>query len=507
MLGWCTDFFRALVAFLYWNAQKSVFRLRGAKGQAPCQNSSDSGRPFETTCDACLQWSRPLRFRRVCPLLVVRHDGAYSCSVGAHDVRPFWGRAVLVYLGLCGLIYATGVLLAFGFLRHRGYELGLIQVGWPPAWSDFGHAQSQLFFKRGQTALSAGQINEAVLSLSIAYERDPENAPAGLLLAQLWQTTQPALSDRLYSNLLRQPRLDRMAVAQTWCGALLRRGNFQQIVRIALEALRIPSPQSQVWELTLVEAFRLSAGSGVEPLDLPALEGLPDTVKKLLDREHVLRTSLKPGSRAPAMSELAPPAPSAVAVYQIVTSLVLSGHPADALAFLDRFGKVLDTRTLTSLRLDGFAAQGWPELRQSEIDAILRASPGRPGVEIVCAHLIRFPDTVLAARFFDWVDSSPPSAVSEGASATYAALFCLAGVEKNPSRLEHYRKQLESVSGRELPALAAFADYFLGSSTDKRLGTFLPFLPAVTNEVAWSLHKLNRKGLFDVPALRIPRSQ
>lgn len=149
-------------------------------------------------------------------------------------------------------------------------------------------------------------------------------------------------------------------------------GNFQQIVRIALEALRSLSPQTQVWELTLVEAFQASAVSVVEPLNLPALEGLPDAVKKLLDREHVLRTSLKPGSRAPAMSELAPPAPSTVAVYQIVTSLVLSGHPADALAFLDRFGKVLDTRTLTSLRLDGFAAQGWPELRQSEIDAILR---------------------------------------------------------------------------------------------------------------------------------------
>lgn len=506
MLGWCTDFFRALVAFLYWNTQKSVFRLRGAKGPAPCQNSSDSGRPFETTCDACLQWSSPLRFRRVCPLLGHRADGAFCCSVGAHDVRPFWGRAVLAYGGLSGLIYATGVLLVFGFLRYRGYELNLLQVGWPPAWSDFGRAQSQLFYKRGQSALRAGQINEAVLSLSIAYERDPENGPAGLLLAQLWQTTQPALSDRIYSSLLRHPRDDGMAVAQTWCGALLRRGNFQQIVRVAVEALKAASSPSPVWELTLLEAIRLSAGSELEQARLPSVEGLPHTAKAVLDREHVLRTSLQPGSRAPALAELVPAAPSPVAVYQIVTSLLLSGHAAEALALLDRFGKVLDTRTLTSLRLDGFAAQGWSELRQIEIDALLGASPGRPGVDIVCAHLIRFPDTALSTRFFARIDSRPPPLSSEGASATYAALFCLAGVEKNASRLEHYRKQLESVSGGSLPALAAVADFFLGKSTDKRLGSFLPFLPAVSNEVAWSLHKLNRKGHFDVPANLIPRS-
>ena len=41
---WLGDFRRLAWGLLYWNVRKSLFRIRGAGGAAPCQHPSDSGR-------------------------------------------------------------------------------------------------------------------------------------------------------------------------------------------------------------------------------------------------------------------------------------------------------------------------------------------------------------------------------------------------------------------------------------------------------------------------------
>lgn len=80
-------------ALFYWNARKTIFRLRGRRGVAPCQHPSDSGTAMKTACDACTAWHRRVRFRLVCPLLKQDDAGLWVCSVDRAGVRPFWGRA------------------------------------------------------------------------------------------------------------------------------------------------------------------------------------------------------------------------------------------------------------------------------------------------------------------------------------------------------------------------------------------------------------------------------
>jgi hypothetical protein len=127
VLGWCADFFRLWWGLLYWNTRKTWFRIRRGRSVVPCQNLSDSGRAFETQCEACLTWNRPRRFRRVCPLLVDTPDGL-RCSANTPDVRPFWLRAFGLYGGGLASIYLVAVLGVFISLRLIGYPVSILHV-------------------------------------------------------------------------------------------------------------------------------------------------------------------------------------------------------------------------------------------------------------------------------------------------------------------------------------------------------------------------------------------
>src|SRR5207253_1322402 len=98
------------------------------RSACPCQSPSDSGRAYETQCDACMSWSRPARFQRVCPLLVPTKDGM-RCSANTPEVRPFWGRAFGFYGGVLFSIYLVGVITVFIFLRTIGYPVSIVHVG------------------------------------------------------------------------------------------------------------------------------------------------------------------------------------------------------------------------------------------------------------------------------------------------------------------------------------------------------------------------------------------
>ncbi len=74
-------------ALFCWNLRKSLFRWSGRKGDAPCQNRSDSGRAMQTGCEACASWNSRARFQRVCPLLTRRDDGVWVCRVDAAGMK------------------------------------------------------------------------------------------------------------------------------------------------------------------------------------------------------------------------------------------------------------------------------------------------------------------------------------------------------------------------------------------------------------------------------------
>ena len=250
MLGWLTDTFRLGRDAFALNFRKSWHIVRGRRGRCPCQIASDSGRAWETGCEAVVGYGSPARFRTVCPLLARRPDGAWACSVNAEDVRPFWGRGVAL-LGAAALL---AVLLAgsaaYGLLRGIGYEVRYSQVLWPPAWHELRGVQADFYLQRARDAYAAGDIAEALLHLSNAYELNPADHRTGLLLAQLWQAGQPMFSDQTYTRLLADHPAHREEIAQAWFRALLARGDFRAVQRLAGERLLNtgPAPSRRMWQ-------------------------------------------------------------------------------------------------------------------------------------------------------------------------------------------------------------------------------------------------------------------
>ena len=228
-MGWLADFFRLLGGLFYWNALKSFYRLRGARGRCPCQHPSDSGKAWETGCNAITHWDQPARFRRVCPLLKKDDSDRWRCSANQSDVRAFWGRAFGFYGGGAALLYLLGTLMAFTALRTTGYRVTYPGVFWPPAWGKFTGVKAEFFFAKFQRAYAAQDIREALLDLSLAYDLDPKNYDAGLLLAQLYQFGQPGLSDLVYGRLLSEHPERAEATAQLFFRALLARGDFPSV--------------------------------------------------------------------------------------------------------------------------------------------------------------------------------------------------------------------------------------------------------------------------------------
>lgn len=335
----------------------------------------------------------------------------------------------------------------------------------------------------------AGNVNEAVLSLSIAYERDPQNIAAGKLLAQLWQTTQPSLSDRIFSDLFHRHSTHRREIAELWCGALLRRGNFPQICRLATEVIVDSETASMSWSVTLLEASRLDGHSTWRKLDPEAKRRLHRHIQSLM-RIELQAEELWNQDRAKFSRSFPTPSPiTSLVTYQIASFLLAKGQAAEALAFLDRTDASLDIRTRTSLRLDAFAVLGWTTLRQQEIDSVLSMSPARQGMETIASHLIRYPDVALSEQLFRKSDSSVLPQDSNETLALTATLYCLAGVVKNVDRMAQLRKLIETAAGGSYQSLNLLDDYFLGRAADQRLGSYLPFLPHVPNEVAWALFR------------------
>ena len=198
MLGWLADLFRGVWALWYWNIRKSVYRLRGARGRCPCQNPSDSGQAGRTGCDAALGWHRPLRFRRLCPLLQTGPEGRLVCSVDAPAVRPFWGRALLWQGGGLLAMALLVSLLVFAFLRQVGYPVRFTDVAWPPRWERINTARALHFSRLGTEAIQAGDMATGISALQLAQRYDPNHIDSALLLAQIWQSSRPEASNQLY---------------------------------------------------------------------------------------------------------------------------------------------------------------------------------------------------------------------------------------------------------------------------------------------------------------------
>lgn len=480
VIGWAGDFFRFWWSLFYWNIRKTVFRWRG--GRCPCQNPSDSGRALETACDACGPWHQPARFRRVCPLLVLTPAGL-RCSADTKDVRPFWGRT----LGFCGggaaAVYLTAVLGVFAVLRGIGYPVRFAAVAWPPAWREIQAARAEYFYEKARQALAASRVNEALLALSYAYNLNPHNHQAGLLLARLWQTSQPVLSDRLYARLLHDDPGQAVPVAQEWYRALLARGDFPRIAQLVPAFLADDDAHAPVWLYAIFFATRRLGDP--EPLQrlLEKKPSLPPDLGRLVQIELWAETGRTRDAHN-ALLSLTPD--TAYGFYYQISELTALGFPDDALLALDRAAAVLPQRERIALRMDTFAAKGWQSLVHNEVELVLTGSPTPAAVELLCTQLIRHPDAESLAALFRRLQQNPLPPSADAYQATLA-LFCAAGVNADWQDLQTARNMLRQMSGASFATLDVAEAYFRGRSAERRLGSVLPMLQPLELDVTYAL--------------------
>ncbi len=483
MLGWFADLFRLTWGLLYWNMRKSVFQLRRGRARSPCQSPSDSGRAFETHCDACLHWDKPSRFRRVCPLLVEGHDG-FVCSANSAQVRPFWGRVLGYYGGTFSAIYAVAVLTVFIFLRTIGYPVSIVHVGLPFLWHKVPQARSWFFVEKSNRAFAAGQTSEGLLYLNNAYQFDPSNYAAGLFLAKTYQAGQPRVSDDFFERLLRDHPDQHGATSQEWFRALLSRGDFARAATLAHTELLTDTARAQVWIRCLLFTTRQSGDDA--PLRQILVNPSPTAViwHRVLETELLLRSGQHAEARALLEKPWPTRSPSFTLFYQVNTLIGLGQN----FAALDRLaaqppGRIDDEAALT-LRLEAYAVGKNPRLLQVEFDRVLtQLNP--PRIKVLCAHLIRHPDPALFTKLCARLERANLPLNTENAGVWFS-LVCTAGAVGNDAQLRVFAGHLKQAANTPFNSLSAVAAFFRGETAEKRITSFLPILP-LPLEVTYAL--------------------
>ena len=487
MLGWCADFFRFWWGLIYWNTRKTWFQIRRGRSACPCQTPSDSGRAYETGCDACAGWHKQQRFKRVCPLLVETKDGL-RCSVNTLRVRPFWLRAFGYFGGSALVVYGVGALAVFVFLRTIGYPVSIVHVALPPLWHRVGQARGWFFLERSNRAFAEGRTAEGLLYLDNAFHFDPTNYTAGLSLAKHYQVGQPARSDEVFARLLREHPDKQHATAQDWFRALLARGSFHKITALARDELLSDSTHAAVWVRAVVFATRQTRQTDVlhelATHDAPAAK----MWRPVFETELLLRE----GRTAEARAALVRPWPMTPAarftLFYRVQTLIALQETLEAIDLLQKNPDALDAEATVTLLLEAYAVRGSQGPLRQEIDRLLTArfTPQNLSIiKIVCAQVIRHPDATVFDRLWRKVEREQVPLSTETAGAWFS-LLCAAGAVGDHARLHELTARLKQASTTPFLALNLVEAFFRGETSERRIAAFLPILP-LPLEVTYAL--------------------
>jgi len=495
VLGWTADVFRILWGFLYWNSRKSVYRLGRSRGRCPCQNRSDSGRAGETGCDPSRFFAEPARFRVVCPLLKRNDEGLLRCSVDREKVRPFWGR-VFVALGVTLLaFYFAGVMAVFGFLRQVGYPVTVTMIGWPPAWSEINGARSQYFLMNAQEAYQAGDLGETVMSLSLAYDYDPNNYDAGFFLARLWQAGRPEVSNHIYQELIISHPEKRTQTAQAWLRSLLPRADYPWIERLATSALRFSDDHGSAWLHALLFANSRTQDSAVIERLLANPESLTPGVETVLNWEQRVQTLPPQLAKRVLLQSLPAETPSFV-VFYVIRRLITLGFPVEALEILNASETTMGDRDRISLQLRALADADFRRSYEGLFDRLTRLPPSPVQFEIIAAHLVSQPDPVLYARAKNRLDPRRLSGPEQQLPALLA-LFCMAGAHGDIAYQDHLANQMRELTSSRFAVLdIAKAIMAEDENSPSRIENILPALQPMSLDLTYAmLERYERENL------------
>lgn len=448
MRGWLGDLFRTIGALWLWNLRKTLYVVRGRRGDCPCHNPSDSGRPRETRCEAVTYWSKPRRFaRRVCPLLVEVEPEVWRCGVHPAEVRPFWWRWFGWHAGAAGGTVAVAGLLLFGTMRMVGFEVTLRQIFWPRAWSELRVVRAEFFREQAMEHFAAGRFREAANSLNVAYEMDPRNYEAGLTLAEFYRIGRPDLVDNLFRQLLRQHPERRAETAQLWLRSLFGRMNLTGVADLAAGMLREEKTDAGAWTHALIFASRgLRRPELLEPVAADAV--VAETVRSVLALEARVRRLERREAAAVLLRE---PLPRGFAYARLhrIELLLEFGEGFEALEWLREGREAMTGRDYARLTLGAHAVLRNRAALERDVQFLLapERQGGAGGLSVVALHLLRHPDAELLRRSVAALPLPGTEPAAERDKAV-AALYCamVLGGERDAGALARVRGFLSAAA-------------------------------------------------------------
>jgi len=395
-MGWTTDLFRIAWGLFFWNVRKTIFSARRSKSICPCQTRSDSGLAGETGCEPALLFEKPARFRQVCPLPKADKAGEFKCSVDTAQVRPFWGRFLVVYGGTIFLSYMLVAGSIFGVMRYIGYPISFSTIAWPPAWEKIDEARSQFFTRQAETAFARGDGSTALMALSLAYEYTPDNYDVGRLLAQFWSSSRPQHSDQIYEDLLTKHQDQRAATARAWVTGLLARGDFRKLERLAADALSFDQESTAAWLQSFLFAnIRTKNNELLEELKTTS-NPLPDGVQQILAMEQLVR-SKTPLEAKEILSGLSGASEPNFVLHYRIQRLIQLGYQNRGLLLLNDSSDRFSNRDRIRLQLAAYAAGGFDNRYNDLMGSLVRLVPSLSQIEVLASHLLEYPNAQLYA--------------------------------------------------------------------------------------------------------------
>jgi len=507
--GWILDIFRTVWALFYWNLRKTTYALSvrrsgagaGISGPAPCQDASDSGEGMKTGCEACRTWARRSRFQRVCPLLTQTAEGYWLCGVDATKVRPFWGRAFGYFGGSVVTMLILAVAVLYGTMHGIGYDVSIRQLVWPLAWRELRGVRAELFIKQARESYKAGEIQQAIQALVVAYQLNPTDLKTAMTLAQFYQISRPSQADVLYQNVLIQHPEAGDEASQVWFHSLLARGRLDVIAELAQQRLAANTPQAPTWSYALIFAARMMP----EKVDLAALADdtaipiAPRGVFYLASRVEQ-RAKFSAEAARKELLEAAPVAGFPLDRIYRVEALLRLGFAEDALQLMSQWKDDFSGRDMGRLLLRAYSVMGEHEQLRAEFRAML--APTRelrsPELTMMAVHLVHFPDASLTRLL---VEALPRLKSTEDDSGQWLeavnAVFCAAGVNGDKEGMASVRQLLVDTYGVSGTILEILALFFQGDSEIMQIGTILPHLRPLVTDLNYAL--LERYG--------VPRSE
>ncbi len=426
MRGWIADYCRSLVAPWYWNTRKALFIARGRNDLCPCHNPSDSGVPGETRCEAVVYWHSPQRFaRHVCPLLKQNAAGEWRCSVAPEQVRPYWWRPVRTYAVTGTLVVGVTGFSIWGIMRAVGFPVSVRQVFWPPAWRELGGVRAEYFRQQSAVYLADGRFREALASLTLAYDMQPDDYPTAMLLAQINHLVRPEVVDSLYRHIYVQHPGRRDDTARVWFRSLLARGQMEGIAELSRRRLSEVPQEWPVWLHGLLFAVR--ATRDLAPLEAAASEEkIPAAARAAIAFELRLRRLDWEAGKALLTREALPP--ESYLVLQRVERLIEWSDGMEALQVLQEHRAVLPQRDYVRLTLAAHAVAKNTVTLDREVRGLLAREGDElaAAVTLVAQHLVRFPNFALLEACRESFRRLPPQ--SAGRPDALAAIYSAAAV-------------------------------------------------------------------------------